>query len=58
MTVVLGPCKGKDTATTLGPFLVTADELEPYRDRDGFPRLALTADVNGEVVGRETCSLP
>ncbi|MFI1069381.1 fumarylacetoacetate hydrolase family protein [Streptomyces puniciscabiei] len=56
MTVGLGPCKGKDTATTLGPFLVTADELEPYRDRDGFLRLALTAEVNGEVVGRDLLS--
>ncbi len=47
MRVGLGPCKGKDTATTLGPYLVTADELEPYRDADGFLRLALTAEVNG-----------
>ena len=38
MKVGLGPAKGKDTATTLGPWLVTADELEPYRDADGFLR--------------------
>jgi 2-keto-4-pentenoate hydratase/2-oxohepta-3-ene-1,7-dioic acid hydratase in catechol pathway len=50
MQVNLGPCKGKDTATTLGPYLVTADELEPYRDAEGFLRLALTAEINGEVV--------
>ncbi|MPY32978.1 fumarylacetoacetate hydrolase family protein [Streptomyces adustus] len=56
MKVGLGPCKGKDTATTLGPCLVTADELEPYRDEDGFLRLALTAEVNGEVVGRDLLS--
>ncbi|MDH6546252.1 fumarylacetoacetate hydrolase family protein [Streptomyces sp. SAI-041] len=56
MRVGLGPCKGKDTATTLGPYLVTADELEPYRDADGFLRLAVTADVNGEVVGRDYLS--
>ncbi|MFE7815909.1 fumarylacetoacetate hydrolase family protein [Streptomyces sp. NPDC057433] len=56
MTVGLGPCKGKDTATTLGPYLVTADELEPYRDNEGFLRLALTAEVNGEVVGRDLLS--
>jgi 2-keto-4-pentenoate hydratase/2-oxohepta-3-ene-1,7-dioic acid hydratase in catechol pathway len=56
MKVGLGPCKGKDTATTLGPYLVTADELEPYRDTDGFLRLALTAEVNGEVVGRDLLS--
>ncbi|MFF5575492.1 fumarylacetoacetate hydrolase family protein [Streptomyces luteogriseus] len=56
MQVGLGPCKGKDTATTLGPCLVTADELERYRDADGFLRLALTAEVNGEVVGRDLLS--
>ncbi|MGV9943658.1 fumarylacetoacetate hydrolase family protein [Streptomyces sp. NPDC003401] len=56
MRVGLGPCKGKDTATTLGPYLVTADELEPYRDPEGFLRLALTAEVNGEVVGEDLLS--
>jgi 2-keto-4-pentenoate hydratase/2-oxohepta-3-ene-1,7-dioic acid hydratase in catechol pathway len=56
MQVSLGPCKGKDTATTLGPYLVTADELEPYRDADGFLRLALTAEINGEVVGKDLLS--
>lgn len=56
MKVGLGPCKGKDTATTLGPYLVTADELEPYRDSEGFLRLALTAKVNGETVGEDLLS--
>ncbi|MFF5365333.1 fumarylacetoacetate hydrolase family protein [Streptomyces scabiei] len=56
MQVRLGPCKGKDTAATLGPYLVTADELEPYRDADGFLRLGLTAAVNGEVVGKDLLS--
>ncbi|GAA2857406.1 fumarylacetoacetate hydrolase family protein [Streptosporangium fragile] len=56
MQVGLGPCKGKDTATTLGPWLVTADELEPYRDADGFLRLALTVTVNGKEVGRDLLS--
>ncbi|MFF1379304.1 fumarylacetoacetate hydrolase family protein [Streptomyces sp. NPDC058308] len=56
MKVGLGPCKGKDTATTLGPYLVTADELEPYRDADGFLRLALTAEVNGETIGKDLLS--
>jgi 2-keto-4-pentenoate hydratase/2-oxohepta-3-ene-1,7-dioic acid hydratase in catechol pathway len=56
MQVRLGPCKGKDTAATLGPYLVTADELEPYRDADGFLRLGLTAAVNGEVVGTDLLS--
>ncbi|MGW3109463.1 fumarylacetoacetate hydrolase family protein [Streptomyces sp. NPDC001100] len=56
MKVGLGPCKGKDTATTLGPYLVTADELGKYRDADGFLRLALTAEINGEVVGKDLLS--
>ncbi|MEV0579302.1 fumarylacetoacetate hydrolase family protein [Streptomyces sp. NPDC050392] len=56
MKVGLGPCKGKDTATTLGPYLVTADELEPHRDAEGFLRLALTARVNGETVGEDLLS--
>ncbi|CAL9556318.1 putative protein YisK [Streptomyces sp. enrichment culture] len=56
MKVGLGPCKGKDTATALGPYLVTADELEPYRDGEGFLRLALRAEVNGRVVGEDLLS--
>ncbi|MGW6207759.1 fumarylacetoacetate hydrolase family protein [Streptomyces sp. NPDC055089] len=56
MKVGLGPCKGKDTATTLGPYLVTADELEPFRDVDGFLRLALTAEINGVTVGTDLLS--
>ncbi|MFI8219906.1 fumarylacetoacetate hydrolase family protein [Streptomyces sp. NPDC085932] len=56
MKVGLGPCKGKDTATTLGPYLVTADELGKYRDADGFLRLALTAEINGDVVGKDLLS--
>ncbi|MEU4745678.1 fumarylacetoacetate hydrolase family protein [Actinosynnema sp. NPDC023658] len=55
MAVGLGPCKGKDTATTLGPWLVTPDELEPYR-ADGLLGLALTAEVNGRVVGSDLLS--
>ncbi|MER5382520.1 fumarylacetoacetate hydrolase family protein [Streptomyces sp. NPDC002688] len=56
MKVGLGPCKGKDTATTLGPYLVTADELDSCRDADGFLRLALTAEINGETVGEDLLS--
>ncbi|MFE9860687.1 fumarylacetoacetate hydrolase family protein [Streptomyces sp. NPDC005780] len=56
MKVGLGPCKGKDTATTLGPYLVTVDELEPFRDVDGFLRLALTAEINGVTVGTDLLS--
>ena len=56
MKVGLGPCKGKDTSTTLGPWLVTADELEPYRDADGFLDLKLTAQVNGTRIGHDRLS--
>jgi len=56
MRVQLGPAKGKDSATTLGPWLVTADELEPYRDSDGFLALELSASVNGTEVGRDLLS--
>jgi fumarylacetoacetate (FAA) hydrolase len=47
MTVGLGPAKGKDFATSLGPWLVTPDEL-PF---DG-ERLELeaTVSVNGRIV--------
>jgi 2-keto-4-pentenoate hydratase/2-oxohepta-3-ene-1,7-dioic acid hydratase in catechol pathway len=56
MRVGLGPAKGKDTSTTLGPWLVTADDLEPYRDADGVLDLELTAEVNGERVGHDRLS--
>lgn len=56
MQVGLGPCKGKDSASTLGPLLVTADELEPFRDADGFLALGMTVTVNGTEVGRDLLS--
>jgi 2-keto-4-pentenoate hydratase/2-oxohepta-3-ene-1,7-dioic acid hydratase in catechol pathway len=42
----LGPAKGKDSATSMGPVLVTPDELEPWRD-DSRVRLKMRALVNG-----------
>ncbi|ALL79529.1 hypothetical protein AD006_30340 (plasmid) [Pseudonocardia sp. EC080610-09] len=45
----LGPTKGKDTATTLGPALVTRDALEPFRSGKGFA-LGMVAELNGEQV--------
>jgi 2-keto-4-pentenoate hydratase/2-oxohepta-3-ene-1,7-dioic acid hydratase in catechol pathway len=44
--VGLGPAKGKDGATSLGPFLVTPDELEPFRSGRGYT-LTMSATVNG-----------
>jgi 2-keto-4-pentenoate hydratase/2-oxohepta-3-ene-1,7-dioic acid hydratase in catechol pathway len=49
-TIGLGPAKGKDGATSIGPVLVTPDELEPYRDRKGY-RLAMRGSVNGRDLG-------
>ena len=57
MKVGLGPAKGKDFATTLGPWLVTADELEPYRDADGFLRAGhARSSVNGAEIGQDLLS--
>ena len=53
MKLKLGPSKGKDFATTIGPWVVTADELDGYRDADGFLDLAMTVRVNGEQVGAD-----
>lgn len=54
MKVNLGPCKGKDFASTLGPVLVTADEFVP--DADGFLALEMTVAVNGTGIGRDLLS--
>jgi 2-keto-4-pentenoate hydratase/2-oxohepta-3-ene-1,7-dioic acid hydratase in catechol pathway len=56
MKVNLGPAKGKDSATTLGPWLVTADELEPYRDGDGFLALDMRVSVNDVEIGQDLLS--
>ena len=45
-TVRLGPAKGKDFAVSIGPWLVTPDELADVRDGKGY-RLTGTATVNG-----------
>ena len=46
----IGQAKGKDSGVTLGPYLVTPEELEPYR-RDGKLALDVTALVNDKVIG-------
>ncbi len=55
MLVGLGPAKGKDFATTLGPCLVTADELESKRKAKAFD-LAITASVNGRPYSSDNFS--
>jgi len=52
MAVGLGPAKGKDFATSLGPALVTLDELEPARVDGERHDLAMEARVNGKTLSR------
>lgn len=50
MKVRLGPAKGKDWCTALGPYLVTADEIsDPYN-------LRMAARINGELWSHGTSS--
>ena len=56
MKVGLGPAKGKDFATSVGPYLVTPDELEdrvlPDRSRGRRYDLTMTATVNEREYSR------
>lgn len=56
MKVRLGPAKGKDFGTSLGPWIVTADELEPYLDDDGFLAVRAEVRVNGALIGADLVS--
>jgi 2-keto-4-pentenoate hydratase/2-oxohepta-3-ene-1,7-dioic acid hydratase in catechol pathway len=56
MQVGLGPAKGKDFATSIGPWLVTADELATYLTDDGFLDLDCQAFVNGDLIGHDRLS--
>ncbi len=56
MKLNLGPAKGKDFSTVIGPWLVTPDELEPYKvpAKPGHTgnayNLAMKCRVNGKEV--------
>ena len=55
MKLNLGPAKGKDFATALGPYLVPREDLVPFRNKS--PRgehfaLGMSAEVNGTPVAR------
>lgn len=53
MRVGLGPAKGKDFASSLGPVIVTPDELaDRAAGRPGVYDLEMTARVNGEERSR------
>jgi fumarylacetoacetate (FAA) hydrolase len=49
--VRLGPAKGKDFASSFGPYLVTPDELAEARGQKGYD-LVMTAEVNGSETSR------
>ena len=48
MAFGLGPAKGKDTASSIGPWLVTIDEMLPYL-KDGRLDLRCQVRVNGQT---------
>ncbi|HEY6540954.1 MAG TPA: fumarylacetoacetate hydrolase family protein [Ktedonobacteraceae bacterium] len=55
MKLNLGPGKGKDFATSLGPWLVTSDELAAYRSGSGTDEsynMTMLARVNGKEISR------
>jgi 2-keto-4-pentenoate hydratase/2-oxohepta-3-ene-1,7-dioic acid hydratase in catechol pathway len=45
--IPIGPAKGKDSAMSMGPYLVTPDELEDRRQGHGFD-LAMKSWINGK----------
>jgi 2-keto-4-pentenoate hydratase/2-oxohepta-3-ene-1,7-dioic acid hydratase in catechol pathway len=49
MKVGLGPAKGKDFATSIGPWIVTKDEMEHLRFGKGFD-ITMKAKVNGVLL--------
>jgi len=51
MKLSMGPVKGKDFATTLGPMLVTPDEISDARSGRAYD-LTMTATVNGREYSR------
>jgi fumarylacetoacetate (FAA) hydrolase len=53
MKLNLGPAKGKDFATSIGPWLVTPDELDQYKISTEFGNnynLRMTAKHNGKLI--------
>lgn len=56
MKVSLGPCKGKDFANTLGPWIVTSDEFEPLHDPEGFLPISMSVEVNNVSIGKDLLS--
>jgi fumarylacetoacetate (FAA) hydrolase len=58
MKLNLGPAKGKDFSTVIGPWLVTPDELEPYKvpAKEGHIGNNYNLDMKCWVNGKEVSS--
>ena len=50
MPLSLGPAKGKDFASSFGPYMVTPDELEDAWDNNGKLDLRMTCKINGKLI--------
>ncbi len=50
MELPLGPHKGKDFANAIGPWIVTADEMEQYMGENDRFDLRMTSRINGVTV--------
>jgi len=51
MAMSLGPAKGKDFASSFGPYMVTPDELEIFW-KEGKLHLDMTCHVNGKLISK------
>ena len=56
MAVGLGPSKGKDFATAIGPSLISVDSLRNRIDADNKIDLSMTASVNGKILSQGNAS--
>jgi len=56
MKVRLGPAKGKDFATTIGPWIVTANEFADRIDAEGFLDVQMQVFVNGHLYGQDNAA--
>tara|TARA_B100001094_G_scaffold316753_1_gene358346 strand:- start:627 stop:1613 length:987 start_codon:yes stop_codon:yes gene_type:complete len=50
MAMSLGPAKGKDFASSFGPYMVTPDELDHALDLNGKLHLRMTCHVNDKLI--------
>ena len=50
MAMSLGPAKGKDFASSFGPYMVTPDELDDSWGDDGKLHLGMTCHVNDKLI--------